>query len=260
MKVNFHKLLLGIFIAALFGTSCTTQKKMIYLQGAGSTDSTSEYTNQMANYKIHSGDVLSIRIISLNKEITPLFNVEPENNYNIYNDAALYFRGYTVNELGKIVIPVIGEIDALGLTLEELQVHVQQKVDEMLKDAQVIVKFGGFKFTVLGEVKRPGMFYIYNNRLSLLEAIGEAGDLTDYGNRENILIVRPTQSGSKTFRVNLLDKNILQNPGFYLTPNDVVYVEPVKTKNWKLNASNVSIILSSITTLILVLNFINLRL
>ena len=258
MKVNFHKLLIGLFIISIFGASCTRQKKMLYLQGAGNTDSTSEYTNQMANYKIHSGDVLSIRIISLNKEITPLFNVEPDISYNVYNDATMYFRGYTVNEVGKIVIPVIGEIDALGLTLEELQIHVQNKVDEMLKDAQVIVKFGGFKFTVLGEVKQPGMFYIYNNRLSLLEAIGRAGDITDYGNRENILIVRPTQSGSQTFRVNLLDKNILQDPRFYLTPNDVVYVEPVKTKSWKLNASNISIILSSITTLIIVLNYIRL--
>ncbi len=126
----------------------------------------------------------------------------------------------------------------------------------MLKDAHVIVKYGGFKFTVLGEVKQPGMFYIYNNRLSLLEAIGRAGDMTDFGNREYILIIRPTQSGSITFRINLLDKNVLQDPNFYLTPNDVVYVEPVKTKNWKLNASNVSIILSSITTMILVINFI----
>ena len=230
------------------------------MQGAGTADSTSQFTNQMANYKIHSGDVLSIRIISLNKEITPLFNVEPENNYSNYNDAALYFRGYTVNESGKIVIPVIGEVEALGLTLEELQIFVQKKVDDMLKDAQVIVKFGGFKFTVLGEVKMPGMYYIYNNRLSLLEALGRAGDITDYGNRENILIVRPNQNGTNTFRINILDKNVLQDPNFYLSPNDVVYVEPVKTKNWKLNASNVSIILSSITTMILVLNFINLRL
>jgi polysaccharide export outer membrane protein len=235
---------------------------MVYLQGAGTADSASQFTNQMALYKIHSGDVLSIKIISLNKEITPLFNVENEstNNYSSNNEASLYYRGYTVDETGIIVIPVIGKVDVLGLTLEELQVLVQKKVDEMLKDAQVIVKFGGFKFTVLGEVKQPGMYYIYNNRLSLLEALGKAGDITDYGNRENILIIRPTQNGSNAFRINILDKNVLQDPNFFLTPNDVVYVEPVTTKNWKLNAYNVSIILSSITTMILVLNFINLRL
>ncbi len=250
-----RKFFILIFLFAIIELSCTRQKKMIYLQGAG-VDST-QFINQMAQYKIHFGDILDIKVISLNKDITLLFNIDNETNLNNYNnEASLYFRGYTVNEKGIVIMPMIGEIKAVGLTLEEMQATVQQKVDEMLKDAQVLVRFGGFKFTVLGEVKRPGMFYIYNNRLTLLEAIGEAGDLSDYGNRENILVIRPTQTGTKTFRVNLLNKNILEDPNFYLTPNDVVYVEPIKTKNWKLNASNVSIILSSITTAILVINFI----
>ncbi len=247
-----------VVLLSILNWSCTRQKKMLYLQGAGVNDSISQFTNQMASYKIHSGDILYIKIISINKEITSLFNIEEETSasYAYLNEASLYFRGYTVNENGKIVIPVIGEISALGLTIEEMQTTVQKKADEMLKDAQVIVKFGGFKFTVLGEVKKPGMFYIYNNHLTLLEAIGEAGDLTDFGNRENILIVRTTQNGTTTIRVNLLDKNILLDPNYFLAPNDVVYVEPIKTKNWKLNASNVSIIVSSITTMILVINFI----
>lgn len=258
MKIFNRRFLVLILMFSIIGLSCTRQKKMLYLQGAGTSDSTSKFSNQMAQYKIHAGDVLNIKIISLNKEITALFNIDNEtsSSYAYNNEASLYYRGYTVSEKGIVVIPILGEIKAVGLTLEEMQLTVQKKVDEMLKDAQVIVKFGGFKFTVLGEVRRPGMFYIYNNRLTLLEALGEAGDLSDYGNRENILIVRPTETGTTTFRVNLLDKNLLQDPNFFLTPNDVVYVEPIKTKNWKLNASNVSIILSSITTAILVINFI----
>lgn len=258
MKVYSRRFFILILMFSIIGLSCTRQKKMIYLQGTGIKDSLSQFTNQMSQYKIHAGDVLNVKIISLNKDITTLFNIDNEtsSSYAYSNEASLYYRGYTVSEKGVIIIPMLGEIKAEGLTIEELQVNVQKKVDEMLKEAQVIVRFGGFKFTVLGEVKRPGMFYIYNNRLTLLEALGEAGDLSDYGNRENILIVRPTETGTITFRLNLLNKNLLQDPNFYLTPNDVVYVEPVKTKNWKLNASNVSIILSSITTTILVINFI----
>jgi polysaccharide export outer membrane protein len=261
MKEFNRRFLVLIIMFSIIGMSCTRQKKMVFLQGAGMKDSTSQFTNQMAQYKIHSGDVLDIKIISLNKDITLLFNIDNETNLNNYNnEAALYYRGYTVNEKGIVIIPMIGEVVALGLTLEEMQATVQNKVNEMLKEAQVLVRFGGFKFTVIGEVNRPGMFYVYNNRLTLLEAIGQAGNITDVANRENILIVRPTQTGTTTFRINLLDKNILQDPNYFLTPNDVVYVEPLKTKNWRLNASNISIILSSITTAILVLNFINIRL
>jgi polysaccharide biosynthesis/export protein len=257
MKVYYHRFLVLIFLFSIIGLSCTRQKKMIYLQGAGTNDSTSQFTNQMSQYKIHVGDVLDIKVISLNKDITLLFNIDNETNLNNNNnEASLYFRGYTVSEKGVVTIPMLGEINAVGLSMEELQLTIQKKVDEMLKDAQVIIRFGGFKFTVLGEVKSPGMFYIYNNRLTILEALGRSGDITDYGNRTNILIIRPSETGTTTYRINLLDKNLLQDPNYYLTPNDVVYIEPIKTKNWKLNASNVSIILSSITTAILVINFI----
>ena len=258
MNKGLMRVLFWLLIVSFLDFACTSQKKTIYLQGSGNADSSAIFNNQFAAYLIHAGDVLYIRIISLNKELTALFNFDSEipGSYSYSNEVSLYYKGYTVSDDGDVEIPVIGKIHTEGLTLDEAQVVIQQSVDKMLKDAKVIVKFGGFKFTVLGEVKRPGLFYYYNNRLTILEALGQAGDLSDMGNRENILVVRPTKNGSTTFRVNLLDKNLLQSPYFYLSPNDVVYVEPVKTKNWKLNAPNISIILSSITTTILVINFI----
>ncbi len=244
-------------IVLLLSISCTTQKKTIYLQGSGKSDSSSVFNNQFAAYKIHVGDLLYIKIISLNKDINSLFNFDDgATSTYTFNENSMYYKGYTVSDDGNVEVPVLGKVKATGLSLDELQGNIQQLVDTMLKDAKVIVKYGGFKFTVLGEVKRPGLFYYYNNRLTIFDAIGEAGDLTDLGNRENILVVRPTQNGSTAFRLNLLDKNILQNPNFYLSPNDVVYIEPVKIKNWRLNAPNISIIISSITTTILVINFI----
>jgi len=233
---------------------------MIYLQGSGVADSTNNFINKSLTYKIHTGDILYVKVLSLNKEINSIFNFDYDasNNYTLNNEISMYYKGYTVSEDGHITLPVIGKVLAIDKTIEELQTFIQTTVDTLLKDAQVIVKFGGFKYTVLGEVKKPGLYSYYNNKLTILEALGEAGDLTDMGNRKNVLIIRPTQTGSVTYRVNLLDKKLLEDPNFYLTPNDVVYVEPVKTKNWKLNAPNISIILSSITTTILVINFIRL--
>ena len=109
----------------------------------------------------------------------------------------------------------------------------------------------------MGEVRRPGSYYNYNDRLTIFEAIGNAGDITDYGNKKNVLIIRPTNEGEKFFRVDLTDVNILKSEAYYLLPNDVIYIEPVRYKSFRLNAPNISLILSSVTTLVIVLNYLN---
>jgi polysaccharide export outer membrane protein len=108
----------------------------------------------------------------------------------------------------------------------------------------------------LGEVSRPGVYTNYNDNITILEALGMAGDITIYGNKRNILLLRPAKKGVETIRINLNDAKLLESSNFYMLPNDILYVEPVKTKAFRLNAPNISIILSTITTFILVLNFI----
>jgi polysaccharide export outer membrane protein len=153
-------------------------------------------------------------------------------------------------------MPVLGKIEVVNKTLDEIQQLVQQRTLEYFKEVYVTVKYGGFKVTILGEVKRPGVYYFYNNKISILEALGESGDLTEYGNRQNVLLLRSSTNGLSTYRINLLDKGIIEKNYFYVQPNDIIYIEPVKTKAWRMNSANVSIILSSITTLILVINFV----
>ena len=121
----------------------------------------------------------------------------------------------------------------------------------------VIVKLVSFKFSVLGEVGRPGTYSNFNNQLTVLEAISMAGDITDFGNRRQVLVLRPTKEGTKTFRLNLTDISILTSDGFFLLPNDIVYVEPIKSKMLKINLSTISLLLTGISTLILILNFTN---
>ena len=138
---------------------------------------------------------------------------------------------------------------------------MQRKVDSHYKDTFVDCKLLSFKFTILGEVKVPGSYVNYNNFLTVLEAIGRAGGVGDYGNRERVLVVRPTEKGSKTYQINLQDKKLLSSEAYFLQPNDVVIVEPVKQKIFNLNLPTITFILTSITstitTTLLLVNFFN---
>jgi polysaccharide export outer membrane protein len=230
---------------------------MLYLQNMVALDSASMHINENNKYKITSGDVLYVKVLSINENMNKLFNIESGTNVNYgYNEANMYINGYMISDSGYVCLPIIGNVQVEGNTIEEVQRILSEKVVEYIKDAIVIVKLTNFQVTILGEVGRPGVYTNYDKNLNLFEALGKAGDLTDYGNRSNLLIVRQTKTGSQSFRANLLDKAILTSEFFYLHPNDVIYVEPVRTKAWKMNTPNVSIILSSLTTMIVILNFI----
>jgi len=257
MQLFCHKLKFCFFvISAVFLFSCTSQKKMIYLQHLSETDSLLHNSYGEETYRIQPGDVIFVRISSLNKDINEIFNSSDFVTSSYINEISLYYKGYLVSDEGKIEMPVLGRIEVANRTLNEIQQLIQNKTMEYFKEVYVTVKYGGFKITVLGEVRHPGVFYFYNNKITLLEALGQAGDLNEFGNRENILLLRTNNKGIENKRINLLDKNIIKSPYFYLQPNDVIYVEPIKTKAWKLNSANVSIILSSISTLILVISFV----
>ena len=137
---------------------------------------------------------------------------------------------------------------------------MEERAKKYLKDAVINIKLLSFKFTIIGEVNRPGTYTNYNNQLTVLDAIGMGGDITDYGNRSQVLVVRPTKEGTHTFRINLQDKKLLQQEGYFLLPNDIVIVEPIKSKPFQLNIPTTNLIistgLSTITTLILLLSFI----
>jgi polysaccharide export outer membrane protein len=143
-----------------------------------------------------------------------------------------------------------------GRSLKEAQEIIQTKVDEYIKNATVKVKLLSFKVTVLGEVKSPGVYYNYNNKMTVLDGISMASGVTDYGRIQKVLVLRPTDSGSKTFRLDLSNKKFLASEAFFLQPNDVVYVEPDKYKNLKLNSSAYSLVLSTLSTIVLFLNLI----
>ena len=127
---------------------------------------------------------------------------------------------------------------------------LQASADRVFKNSTVECKLLSFKFTVIGEVKAPGTYINYNNYLTVLEAIGRAGGLGDYGSRNKVLVVRPIDKGTKTFRLNLQDKNILSSEAYFLLPNDVVIVEPLKQKIFNMNLPTISFVVTTVTSVL----------
>jgi polysaccharide export outer membrane protein len=257
MKVNS---LLNICLVAfiILAASCTSQKKLLYLSNLDSIPAEQFFPYQQPDYRLQERDILYIRFFTLNDELSDILNTTSARyTANMFqNETSLYINGYTVNDSGKIMLPLMGDIKVTGLTIDEATRTIQERTNEFLKDGTVVVKLISFKVTVIGEVNRPGSYANFNNQLTVLEAIGMAGDISDYGNRKRVLVVRPTPEGSKTYRMNLQDKNILTSKAFFLLPNDIVIVEPIKSKPFKMNIPTMSLFLNSVSTLILVITFI----
>lgn len=257
--ITIDQLLLIFTIGLLFiAQSCTRYKDIVYLQKPESeSDTTDFYPYQVPDYKIQERDVLYIRIISMNKEVTEVMNTTPSYGANIYNnEASFYIYGYNVGDSGDVEIPVIGNVEVVGKTLEEAKEAIIKQTLKFLKDPTVIVKLISFKYSVLGEVTRPGMYTNFNNRLTVLEAISQAGDVTPFANRRKVMVIRPGVNGTNTYRFDLTSTDILKSEGFFLLPNDIVYVEPVKSRNFRNNIPTISLALGAITTFVLILNYV----
>jgi polysaccharide export outer membrane protein len=243
-----------IIFASLFIYSCTSYKKSVYLRGIENNGEYKLY-DSINSYKLKKGDIIFIEINSLNDNLNSTFNVKSSVN-TTYNEAYLYIRSYSINENGLISLPIIGDLKLEGFTLAEAKETIQKSINNYLNDATVIVKFVSFNFSVLGEVNNPGQYSVYKNKMSILDAISIAGNVGTYGNIKNVLLIRNSENKVKTYRINLTDRNLLTSELYYIQPNDVIYVEPVKAKVFRQNAPNISVALTSITTLIVVLNFI----
>jgi len=257
MKSNHIPFLISITVL-IFSGACTSQKKLMYLSNLDTTSVQQFFPMERPDYRIQYQDILYVNITTLNAEMNELLNPGTQRYaYSALRDeSSIYIYGYTVSDSGTITLPILGEIEVYGFTVDEIHKKIQKRANEYLKDAIVNVKLISFKFTVIGEVNRPGTYNNYNNQLTVLEAIGMAGDITDFGNRKKVLVVRPTKEGTHTYRINVQDKNLLQSEGYFLLPNDIVIVEPIKSKPFQLNIPTLSLFLSSISTLILVLSFI----
>jgi len=215
----------------IFLTACVNTRKTTYFNDLGDTHIDAPGA---AVPLIHKNDLLSISVSSTNAEASKLFN-DPNllsTTTSTANGTAQQMVGYLVTEDGRFKFPELGFIKAEGLTVKQLGEYITQKLKdkELLVDPIVTIRFLNFRVTVLGEVAHPTVVTVPNERISVLEAIGLAGDLTIYGKRDNVLLIREENSGKLIKRINLNSKDILSSPYFYLQSNDVLYVEANRNK------------------------------
>jgi polysaccharide biosynthesis/export protein len=215
--------------------------------------------NKKVIYHLQPSDVISVRIkgSTETEAANSIFNLASPLNGGFTSPSSLFLEGYTIDTNGKIMLPIIGEVTVKDLTLEEAQLMIQTQANKFLIKSTVIVKLTSFKITVLGEVKNPGYFYVYNNQATILEVLGMAGDLTQFANRKNIKLIRQVPAGSQVALLDLTDSRLISSDYYLLMPNDVVYVEPLKARANKANLEVMSVIFAGLTTLVLILSYIN---
>ncbi len=176
---------------------------------------------------IQSNDILKIYVSSINKEASSYFNPLISADIRLDDPQA---TGYLVDAYGNIDIPVLGSVKVSGLTVPQIRDTLKKMLSKYLENPTVRVIFDNFKITVLGEVHKPGVYYVKNERITLPEALGLAGDMTIYGNRKTLLIIRE-EKGQRTFnRIDITRRDFFDSPYYFLHPNDIVYVEPDKGK------------------------------
>ncbi len=242
------KIVLLVFSLTLL-LSCASKKKVVYLQDIDQTKSYDSST--LYEPKLQPDDLLSIIVSAENPELSVPFNLpQIQGNYEINNNQN-GIKTYLVDNFGYIEFPVIGKLKLGGLTRTEATAKLVTAVGEYIKNPIINLRILNFKVSILGEVLKPSSFTLSSERITLLEAISMAGDLTIYGKRNNILIIREAE-GKKTYnRVDITKSDFLNSPFYYLAQNDIVVVEPNKTRvNASVIGPNVTATISAISVLV----------
>lgn len=252
LKYRFALILFSA-VLMMFG-SCASRKTMVYFQ-PDSTQMNTLYDQHVP--KIQPSDILTIVVTAADPRVTTPFNpLSSISAGNVTQATDLALRPtYTVDNNGDIILPMLGKVHVGGLTRIEAIEKIRIELGQYIKDPGVNINFNNFRVSVLGEVARPGSFILPTERVTILEALGMAGDLTIRGVRENVMLIREI-NGQKTInRLDLTQEKTINSPYYYLAQNDVIYVEPNKAQinNSKLG-NNTNIIISIAGLLITVIS------
>lgn len=254
--------LLIILLLSLLFLSCRNSKELIYLKDATHQKNFSGLPVKNVEHTLKTGDILFISIKSMNPEVNALFNPETNMESGSFNSfqkyttpEGAYLYGFEIDMNGYIKLPMMGKIKVAGVQQSDAEALIQQMADGVLKDAMVKVKLLNFKITVLGEVRTPGIYYNYNNSMTILDAVAMANGNTDFATIKKVMVVRSGQNGNTPYMLDLSSKKIFASEAFYLQPNDYVFVRPDKYKNFQLNSQAYSLLVSSLSMLLAILAF-----
>ena len=246
------KLLKIGLVAALFAVvfaSCVPQKKMLYLKDAEmlTENISKEYVNDRTiDYKLQSGDNLYIHVVNTIDE-RGAASINGDVRGYLSSDANIYLQTTTIDKEGCIEMPLVGKVEVKNLTVDEAKNKLQTAINTYINGSMLIVKLASFNVTLLGEVSRPGMYKVYQSQINLFEAMSLAGNMTNFAKKSDVKIIRQTDNGSEIVTVDMGQADILSSPYYYLKPNDIVYVEPLKIKQWGFTTFPYSTVFSIVT-------------
>ncbi len=245
MKNIFIKITL-LMIIALGIVSCVPVKRIAYVQ----SDTQSVFYGEPADIRIKPGDEIYVRITSADEQPVNFLG----DGQQRMQDARL--MSYIVSEDGKIKLPYVGRIDIGGLTIDQASDRIEERLAEFLYLPSVFMRFMNTRVTVMGEVARPGVYMFDYKNINVLQAVALAGDITEFGNRRKVLIIRENGGNRYKYYVDLTKGNILESEMYNITSGDIVYIEPLGRKKFGLATVPYNLILSLITTGLFVYTFV----
>lgn len=253
-----------ILIAGL--ASCVSNEKIIYLQNLEGNSPIAEgelIAYEIPEYKLQYNDIIDVNIQTADDFLKNGFTPNTMQNPQIMQLAqtggdVFYMTGYTVDKNGNIRLPIVGEVTVKDKTIEEAREVIEEKLRVFItSEVYVKVKLGGIRFSALGEFRRPGKFTVLQDRMTIFEAIANAGDLSPIAKRDEILLIRQYPEGTKLHRINLNDRQIVASPFYFIQPNDQLYAEPMKVREVGAGenaAQSLTLIISAITVSVLLIN------
>ena len=238
-----------IFIM-IFAASCVPAKQLSYFNDTNELEVPA--VNPRTQKLIMPFDKLYIRVLSIDPQTSLIFNTSEEMRYGTSSNSVI---GYLVDEAGNINFPFVGKINVGSLTTVQASEKIQKALSDYVSNTSIIVKYVDNQVTIIGEVQRQGVFPFTQNKLNIYEAIGLGGGLTRYGDRKNIILIRNENDKIMQYRLNLSNSKITSKDYYYVLPNDVIIVEPLKAISSSYSNITYTTVLSSITTLIAILLF-----
>ncbi|QNF32336.1 polysaccharide export protein [Adhaeribacter swui] len=248
--------IVGLLLFALL-TACSSYKNIPYFQDLNRTAPSKEDITNFSPLKIQPGDILGIHVNSLNPEASALFNYNmnrmagPSNEF-FYNNPVV---GFLVDVNGEINLPLIGTVKVSGLTTTEIQNNLTAQLVTFLKKPVINVRILNFRVSVLGDVQNPNVYTVQNERITITDALSLAGDLNITAMRNNVLLIREIDGSREYYPIDLTSKKLMESPYFYLRNNDVLYVQPDKSKFATVNRGyqNANLVFSAVSALSILL-------
>ena len=264
LRSRYLYALTGTFFFVIVISSCSTNHKITYFRDIPDSiflEARNIHTTSYKDPLVKPSDILQVSILTLDPLInsvlstsnTASYTVQPGNSSNPAGTASI--AGYLVDKNGMIELPVVGKISVAGMNLDAIKNLINEKVSIYYNKPVISVRFANFSITVLGEVAKPATYIVPNEKISILDAIGMAGDLTIFGKRENVLLIRDSLGEKRYVRFDLNSSKTFSSPYFYLQQNDMIYIEPSKSKVVATDAAktrNIALVASGLSLLFIV--------